>query len=72
MIGYEQAWNGTGHHTNDCQGDDPHLHVALGHRRRLHALFRGVGLLLQVLPSRHDSIRVVDVAAEQASLDANE
>ena len=28
------------------QGDHPHLHVALGHRRRLHALLRGVGLLL--------------------------
>src|SRR5215216_5877231 len=28
------------------QRDDPHLHVALGHRRRLHALFRGVRLLL--------------------------
>ena len=28
------------------QRDYPHLHVALGHRRRLHTLFRGVRLLL--------------------------
>src|SRR5215211_4345603 len=30
----------------DRQGDNAHLHVALGHRRRLHTLFRGVRLLL--------------------------
>ena len=34
------------HRDDDCEGDHPDLHVALGHRRRVGPLLRGPRLLL--------------------------